>query len=310
MNRGQTALVASVAALAAAVCSTAGAQVNVPDSSKSLATVQDTGNAEVGPNTAEPTGPFGGGGAGPPGCDTCGPVTITQSLDPLTITMDNSISCNVAFSHTDNGYFRAFTLAAHGITGAFTVCSVEIGLELVQAGGGAGSQPIEIRLYDTNDVLNLGAGTQIAESITTVADQVLTIECFPLSGVAASGGLTVEIFTPNGQAPGHIFFIGSNPNGQLGLSYIAAAACGAPDPTPTGALGEPDMHIVMKVHGKCSADVNGDGSVNVLDLVQLLLCFGLPATASCDTGQDVNGDGNIDVLDLIDLLLAFGTVCT
>ncbi len=309
MNRGQTAFIASVAALAAAVCTTAGTQANVPDSSKSLATVQDAANPEFGPNTAEPAGPFGGGGAGPPSCATCGPVTITQSVDPLTITQLNSISCNVAGSHSDTGYFRAFTLAAHGITGAFTVCSVEIGLELVQAGGPAGSQPIEIRLYDTNDVLNLNAGTQIAESITTVADQVRTIGCFPLSGLATSGGLTVEVFTPNGQAAGHIFFIGSNPNGQLGLSYIAAAACGVPNPVPTGALGEPGMHIVMKVHGKCSVDVNGDGSVNVLDLVQLLLCFGVPATPPCDTGQDVNGDGNINVLDLVDLLVAFGTVC-
>ncbi len=309
MNRGQTALIASVAALAAAVCATAGAQVNGADPSKSLATVQDTVNPEFGPNTAEPTGPFGGGGAGPPGCETCGSVTITQSLDPLTITQGNSVSCNVGGSHNENGYFRAFTLIAHGITGAFTVCSVEIGIELAQAGGGAGSQPIEIRLYDTNNVLNLNAGTLIGESITTVGNQVLTIECFPLSGLATSGALTVEIFTPNGQAAGHFFFIGSNPNGQLGLSYIQAADCGVPDPTPTSSIGVPNIHIVMNVHGTCSVDVNGDGSVNVLDLIELLLCFGQPASPPCDTGQDVNGDGNIDVLDLIDLLLLFGTAC-
>ena len=46
--------------------------------------------------------------------------------------------------------------------------------------------------------------------------------------------------------------------------------------------------------------------VNVLDLIDLLLCFGQPATPPCDTGQDVNVDGTINVLDLIDLLLAFG----
>ncbi len=59
----------------------------------------------------------------------------------------------------------------------------------------------------------------------------------------------------------------------------------------------------------CPEDVNGDGTVNVLDLIDLLLCFGLPDTPPCDTGQDVNGDGTVNVLDLIDLLLAFGTVC-
>ena len=50
-------------------------------------------------------------------------------------------------------------------------------------------------------------------------------------------------------------------------------------------------------------------SAAVLDLIDLLLCFGLPANPPCDTGQDINGDGSINVLDLIDVLLVFGTAC-
>ena len=57
-----------------------------------------------------------------------------------------------------------------------------------------------------------------------------------------------------------------------------------------------------------STDVNGDGAVNVLDLIDLLLCFGQPAVPGCES-VDVNGDGTINVLDLIDLLLDFGTIC-
>ncbi len=45
------------------------------------------------------------------------------------------------------------------------------------------------------------------------------------------------------------------------------------------------------------------------DLIDLLLCFGQPATPPCDTGQDVNTDGTVNVLDLIDVLLDFGAVC-
>ncbi len=48
--------------------------------------------------------------------------------------------------------------------------------------------------------------------------------------------------------------------------------------------------------------------VNVLDLIELLLCFGQPGTPPCDA-SDVNTDGNVNVLDLIELLLAFGTAC-
>ena len=55
-----------------------------------------------------------------------------------------------------------------------------------------------------------------------------------------------------------------------------------------------------------STDINGDGSVNVLDLIDLLLCFGNPSVPGC-AAEDVNGDGTVTVLDLIDLLLQFGS---
>ena len=53
-------------------------------------------------------------------------------------------------------------------------------------------------------------------------------------------------------------------------------------------------------------DLNGDGVVNVLDLIDLLLCFGQPAVPPCDPA-DINADGVVNVLDLIELLLVFGT---
>ncbi len=58
----------------------------------------------------------------------------------------------------------------------------------------------------------------------------------------------------------------------------------------------------------CLADVTGDGVINVLDLIEVLLCFGQPAVPACQP-EDINEDGTVDVLDLIALLLAFGTAC-
>ena len=58
----------------------------------------------------------------------------------------------------------------------------------------------------------------------------------------------------------------------------------------------------------CPGDINGDGTTNVLDLIDLLLCFGLPAVPGCEA-QDINTDGTVNVLDLIQLLLAFGNAC-
>ena len=70
-----------------------------------------------------------------------------------------------------------------------------------------------------------------------------------------------------------------------------------------------DMVGTITVELPCPADVNGDGFVNVLDLTQVLLCFGNPATGPCGTGQDITQDGFVNVLDLTQVLLAFGDVC-
>ncbi len=66
--------------------------------------------------------------------------------------------------------------------------------------------------------------------------------------------------------------------------------------------------VILYTNNGIAGDVNGDCTVNVLDLIDLLLCFGLPAAPGCEP-QDVNNDGAVNVLDLIDLLLNFGTSC-
>ena len=62
---------------------------------------------------------------------------------------------------------------------------------------------------------------------------------------------------------------------------------------------------IFKIIGTCPTDVNGDGTINVLDLIDLLLEFGLTLCSP----TDINQDGTTNVLDLIDLLLDFGTSC-
>ena len=49
----------------------------------------------------------------------------------------------------------------------------------------------------------------------------------------------------------------------------------------------------------CAADLTGDGTVNVLDLLEVLAAFGTPA-------GDVTGDGLTDVLDVLAVLAAWG----
>jgi len=176
-------------------------------------------------------------------------VTITHSVSDSIIA--GSVACNSGGIHTDNSYFRAFTLADFGITQDFNVTMVEIGIE--QASGGGGTQPITVNLWTSNQPFPNGfpgSVTQIGTASINVPDQSLTLFQIPVTGTAPAGSeLVVEIFTPDGTTGGNSFFIGSNPLGQTGPSYILAADCAITTPTDLAAIGFPNMHIVMSVTG-------------------------------------------------------------
>src|SRR5262245_12546692 len=178
-------------------------------------------------------------------------VTITQSASGAIISL-NSVSCNNGIGHTDNSYIRRFKLAVdHGILTAFTVSQVSFGVEEASSGTGGG-QPLSIRLYTipTAAPLTFANLTMIGNLGIHEPDESLVAKTVNIAGVVASPttqDLAVEIFTPDGQAAGNLFFIGSNNLGQTRPSFLAAALCGVPQPTDTAALGFPGMHIVMGV---------------------------------------------------------------
>jgi hypothetical protein len=54
-----------------------------------------------------------------------------------------------------------------------------------------------------------------------------------------------------------------------------------------------------------SADINGDGQVNITDLSILLARYG-----STDPAADINGNGTVDITDLSILLAQYGSSTT
>ena len=172
-------------------------------------------------------------------------VLMTQSVDNNTITASNSVRCDGGGTHTDNSYWRSYSLANHGITTTIDVTEVRFGVELATSGSGQG-QPVEVRLYldPTPAVLMPRAGlTAVYAETLTVPDMSMGIvnhvlSCMPkIAVVTGTEQLVIELFTPDGSSGGNSFFIGSNSLGQTGPTYLSAPGCGVPEPMDTAQLG-------------------------------------------------------------------------
>ena len=177
----------------------------------------------------------------------CGATLLTQSTSQSIIT-GNSVSCNAGGIHTDNSYFRAYDMTA--FASGFDVCEVQVGVE--QAIGAGGVQPITVNVYaNSGAAFPNGTLALLGTASPSVADQSLTVLTVPLAASVPAGTteMVLEVFTPDGAASSNSFFIGSNNLGQSGPSYLSAADCGITTPTPTSAIGFPDMHIVLNASG-------------------------------------------------------------
>jgi subtilisin-like proprotein convertase family protein len=198
--------------------------------------------------TTTPTVPPGTPSATPSA--TC-PPNITHSSSQA-ITPLNSVSCNNASGHTDNSYWRAFNMNTFVGGSDYNVTSVSFGVE--EATGAGGTQPVTVRLYtNSGGAFPAGTRTQIATTTIQVLDSASgTVLSVPLVATVPAGSeLVMEVFTPNGQATGNFFFIGSNTAAETGPSYLSAADCGIANPTDTAAIGFPDMNIVFNIQGSC-----------------------------------------------------------
>ena len=229
---------------------------------------------------------------------TCPPI-ITQSSSQA-ITPLNSVSCNNASGHTDNSYWRAFNMGTFTGGAQYDVTSVSFGVE--EATGAGGTQPVTVRLYtNAGGAFPGGTRTQIATTTIQVLDSASgTVLNVPLVATVPAGTseLVMEVFTPNGQATGNFFFIGSNTAAETGPSYLSAADCGIANPTDTATIGFPDMNIVFNVLGSCppwNPDAFGDTVSDTYLPTQLVGRCGLP-DRRCDSRGGRLLPGKRDVL--------------
>jgi hypothetical protein len=159
----------------------------------------------------------------------------------------------------ENNFYRAFTLADFGVTGAFQVTKVKFGVYSATSGGvPVMTQPAEISIYaysgpvgtSTVDLSKLtkqgGAMIQIPDTATPT-----TIE-IPIDATLPQGtaGLVLQFHVADGSAAMHRLLFGGNQQGERTPAFQYAPLCGQTAPVTLPAAGLGIHALVLQVTGK------------------------------------------------------------
>jgi len=177
------------------------------------------------------------------------PVTVTHSSSN-TIAALNGVSCGTAGLNTAiNSFWRVYNLNAFpAVTGAFTINSVNFGIEQLSGG----TQLFTVRLYNqTGAAFPGGTRTQIASQTFNIPVQNLTVFTATFGTpvtVANTQTIVVEV-EKSAVVNGQFFWPGGNALAETGPSYLSAAACGINTPVTFASIGFPNTHLVMGLAG-------------------------------------------------------------
>jgi len=246
-------------------------------------------------------------------------VSITQNVDP-TFVAAGSIACVTQTGpqrSAENSYYRSFDLTQFSqITGDFQISDLDFAIE--NATHPDMVQDVFIFMYrDTNGGAPMVADLELlGEAVFVADDQQLTLVNQAIDACAAQDDtLVVEIMTEDYTAltvPA-VFFVGSNPFGQNGPSFIRADTCGAMEISDLATVGPgfPDMHIIMQVNGtigdcpdECYADCTGESTLDIFDF----LCF-QDAFTVMDPYANCDGNSVFDIFDFLCFQDAFTIGC-
>jgi hypothetical protein len=150
------------------------------------------------------------------------------------------------------GWYRAFPLADHQISGAFHVQKVTFGVNAAQ-----GSPTLTVKLGTFTGTLDgttmsLSKITQLTSADVTVPDSGAALVDAPITAdVPAGSVLVVEIAQKDTSVDGALVEFGATGAAETHLSYMRAAACNSGSSTPHSMAdwGSAASHLLITVTG-------------------------------------------------------------
>ncbi|MFO0874062.1 MAG: hypothetical protein U0575_08845 [Phycisphaerales bacterium] len=249
----------AVAAIASATCFAA--------ASADSSTAPPSGFFRHLPSAARNDPPHDEGGVATP---ACGPTVITQSTDPVSIEVGNTIACQQQGTFTyENFVARVFTVAT-----TLELGCVEFGVET----NTGGASFVEVTVFG-GDIVSNPAAPSLAVVVVPVPNNT-GLQLFQATlppGVVIQGGAkcSVQLRTPT-RSPaaggdGGAIYVGSNNNGQSAPSYVKASSCNVSSYVTFASIGFPGVDIVMSVGGGPPSPCGSGGS-----------CFASHGEPGCD----------------------------
>jgi len=177
-------------------------------------------------------------------------ITLRQTTNDF-IAPGHSRTCQTVGPPTfENSWYRVFSLAEAGITGAFHTTNVTFGIETATP---ATQVKVTVATYSgaTGPTLDVVAITPIAEmslSLPAIATGQLVVA--PVSAtIPAGSNLLVEVFAPDYSSDGKTVIIGTTTSSESHPGYWRAPICEVPTPATTNRDGLPNPAFIIEVTG-------------------------------------------------------------
>ncbi len=163
-----------------------------------------------------------------------------------------NVACREGNLINDNGFARVFDIATDfGATTDLTIEEVQFGVFEAKAGNGAGSQPLELRIYEVDNADLSVATMTLVETVKINLPDTETpmMTAFPVNYTIPMNQLVAfEIYNPNGIADGNVLALGQNEDATLNdnPTWLKSADCTMATYRTLEDLGQ-DGQLVMNI---------------------------------------------------------------